>query len=139
MKDMIKRVREEREGFTLAELLIVVAIIAVLVAIAIPVFNSQLEKSREAVDLSNIRAAYAECSAAVLSGDGVDTTDGSKSEDVTLEQTEKGWKGDNANVKIAGKTLTDLGINELDPATNKVVTVKVAKDGALTVTPKTSA
>lgn len=47
------------KGFTMAELLIVVAIIAVLVAVAIPVFNNQLEKSREAVDLSNIRNAYA--------------------------------------------------------------------------------
>ena len=47
------------KGFTLAELLIVVAIIAVLVAVAIPVFGSQLEKSREAADLANVRAAYA--------------------------------------------------------------------------------
>lgn len=49
-----------RKGFTLAELLIVVAIIAVLVAVAIPVFGNQLEKSREAADLANVRAAYAE-------------------------------------------------------------------------------
>lgn len=42
----------------------------VLVAISIPIFTSQLEKSREAVDLSNIRAAYAECAADVLTGDG---------------------------------------------------------------------
>ena len=48
-----------RKGFTLAELLIVVAIIALLVAVAIPVFGSQLEKSREAADLANVRAAYA--------------------------------------------------------------------------------
>lgn len=47
-------------GFTLAELLIVVAIIAVLTAIAIPVFTSQLEKSREATDFANVRSAYAE-------------------------------------------------------------------------------
>ena len=51
--------KKSRKGFTLAELLIVVAIIAVLVAVAIPVFGSQLEKSREA-DLANVRAAYAE-------------------------------------------------------------------------------
>lgn len=47
-----------KNGFTLAELLIVVAIIAVLVAISIPIFTSQLEKAREAVDLSNVRSAY---------------------------------------------------------------------------------
>ena len=39
--------KKKRKGFTLAELLIVVAIIAVLVAIGIPIFTSQLEKSRE--------------------------------------------------------------------------------------------
>ena len=33
MKEMVKRVREEKDGFTIAELLIVVAIVAVLVAI----------------------------------------------------------------------------------------------------------
>ena len=52
--------KKNNRGFTLAELLIVVAIIAVLVAIAIPVFTSQLEKSREATDVANIRSAYAE-------------------------------------------------------------------------------
>ena len=48
-----------KKGYTLAELLSVVAIIAVLVAVAIPVFTSQLEKSRDAVTVSNLRSAYA--------------------------------------------------------------------------------
>ena len=52
--------RNKRKGFTLAELLVVVAIIAVLVAIAIPIFTSQLEKSREATDAANIRSQYAQ-------------------------------------------------------------------------------
>ena len=54
--------RKERHdnGFTLAELLIVVAIIGVLVAISIPIFSSQLEKAREATDAANIRSQYAE-------------------------------------------------------------------------------
>lgn len=51
--------KKNNRGFTLAELLIVVAIIAVLVAIAIPVFTTQLEKSREATDVANVRSAYA--------------------------------------------------------------------------------
>ena len=63
-KKTLNKVRENKKGFTLAELLIVVAIIAVLVAISIPIFNSQLEKSREATDMANIRAAYAEVQAA---------------------------------------------------------------------------
>ncbi len=50
--------KKNNKGFTLAELLIVVAIIAVLVAIAIPVFTTQLEKSRETTDIANLRSAY---------------------------------------------------------------------------------
>ena len=48
---------KEKKGFTLAELLIVVAIIAVLVAIAIPIFNKQIEKAREAYDIYTMRQA----------------------------------------------------------------------------------
>lgn len=58
--------RNNKKGFTLAELLIVVAIIAVLVAISIPIFTAQLEKSREATDAANIRSAYAVVQAAAL-------------------------------------------------------------------------
>ena len=61
--------KKNNKGFTLAELLIVVAIIAVLTAIAIPVFTAQLEKSREATDAANIRSAYAEAMADALSQD----------------------------------------------------------------------
>lgn len=62
--------KNNKKGFTLAELLIVVAIIAVLVAVAIPVFTNQLEKSRDSVTISNIRAAYAEASTAMLTSNG---------------------------------------------------------------------
>ena len=58
--------KNNKKGFTLAELLIVVAIIAVLVAIAIPVFTTQLEKAREATDEANIRSIYAALSSDVL-------------------------------------------------------------------------
>lgn len=65
--------KNNKKGFTLAELLIVVAIIAVLVAIAIPVFTSRLEQSRETTDIANLRSAYAAGQVAALSG----ATDGS--------------------------------------------------------------
>lgn len=50
----------------LAELLEKVAIIGVLVAISIPIFTSQLEKSRDAVTIANLRSAYAETSALMI-------------------------------------------------------------------------
>ena len=50
------------------EMLIVIAIVAVLISIAIPVLSSQMERSREAVDLANVRAAYAQVSTEALLG-----------------------------------------------------------------------
>lgn len=64
----MKGKRVKRKGFTLAELLIVVAVIAVLVAVAIPTFANQLEKSRQAVDVATLREAYA--AAVVIQMDG---------------------------------------------------------------------
>lgn len=55
----MKKMMKNRKGFTLMEMLIVVAIIAILVIIAIPTFNSALAKARAATDLANIRSGYA--------------------------------------------------------------------------------
>ncbi len=137
--------KKNNKGFTLAELLIVVAIIAVLTAIAIPVFTGQLEKSREATDLSNIRAAYAEASAALLTGDD-STTNGvtytaaagtnvaQATKDVTLNQTQADWQTDKST-KIAEKTLTDLGFTP-SGTKGQVVTVTVKEDGTWTLAAK---
>lgn len=62
---MLKKLTNKK-GFTLMEMLIVVAIIAVLVAIAIPTFNGALTKAKESADVANIRAAYAEWQIAIL-------------------------------------------------------------------------
>jgi len=56
----LKAKKSSKKGFTLMEMLIVVAIIAILVAIAIPTFNSSLSKAKKAADDANIRAAYAQ-------------------------------------------------------------------------------
>ena len=66
----MKKIRSSKKGFTLAELLIVVAIIGVLVGISIPIFTAQLEKSREATDIANLRAAKAAAVSLYLAGDG---------------------------------------------------------------------
>ena len=79
------------KGFTLAELLIVVTIIGVLVAIAIPIFSGQLEKSREAVDAANIRSQYAEViSDALLDGTSVNGKE--KYGAVQLKQKKDNWQ-----------------------------------------------
>ena len=111
--------KKNNKGFTLAELLIVVAIIAVLVAIAIPVFTSQLEKSREATDLANVRAAYAQVMVDALDDGATTHTDngvtftcagdaGSRTvtAEVTLKQQQAGWQTANASTAVAGVTAT---------------------------------
>ena len=68
----MKKIRSSKKGFTLAELLIVVAIIGVLVGISIPIFSAQLKKSRVATNQANARAAYAAAKSEYLdAGEGL--------------------------------------------------------------------
>lgn len=78
--------KQNKNGFTLMEMLIVIAIIAVLIAVAIPVFASQLEKAREATDLANVRSAYAQVSTEALLGDSETTVT------VDLKQKQADWQ-----------------------------------------------
>lgn len=79
--------KKNRKGFTMIEMLIVVAIIAILIAIAIPMYMGMLEKSRETADLANIRSAYAEAMVYALdkgNGEGLAIV-------MNIQQTETGW------------------------------------------------
>ena len=112
---MFKKAKENKKGFTLAELLIVVAIIAVLVAISIPIFTSQLEKSKEAVDAANLRAAYAEVMSDYVTG----KTDTQKT--VVQKQTKAGW---------STTFVFPTGFTVSDPKDNSGTwTVKMKSDG----------
>lgn len=64
-------IKKKNRGFTLMEMLIVMAIIAVLVAVAIPVLNNNLEKARQAVDMANARAIQAILATLVNTGEVV--------------------------------------------------------------------
>lgn len=95
------RGKKAGKGFTLMEMLIVVAIIAVLTAVAIPTFSGQLEKSREAADMANVRSAYAEVLSEVMLYD-----DESISKMVDLKQKKDGFQ--TPNVDIGGITSDNV-------------------------------
>ena len=103
--------KQNKNGFTLMEMLIVIAIIAVLIAVAIPVFASQLEKAREATDLANVRSAYAQLSTEALLGDSEATVT------VNLKQKQADWQSvDPVNIggivhsKSQGDTVNWKGV-----------------------------
>lgn len=105
--------KNNKKGFTLAELLIVVAIIAVLVAIAIPVFTTQLERSREATDIANVRSAYAGAVTQYLQNGSADPA-----VSVSAVQTVEGWQtGDGSNPKIGTDISGFADAIELSPST----------------------
>ena len=56
---MLRKTEKTENGFTIAELLVVVAIIGILVAVSIPIFTGQLRKAKVATNKANIRAARA--------------------------------------------------------------------------------
>ena len=103
-----------KKGFTLMEMLIVVAIIAILVAIAIPTFSNALTKARQAADNANVRAAYAEATTNFLLGDGA--TAGT----AETEAMQADYDG--------STTIGDLEITAW--SAGSPVTVTVNKDGA---------
>ena len=124
----MKKIKNTK-GFTLMEMLIVVAIIAILVAIAIPTFTAQLEKAREAADIANIRSAYSEAMVKYLDGaTKEDGTDDTSAETPPMTQTKAGWdhvewpdylgtvqsptKGDTVTVSISDAGVASCTVNE---------------------------
>ena len=123
--------KNNKKGFTLAELLIVVAIIAVLVAISIPIFTAQLRKARLATNQANARAAYAEVVANALTegytgAEGTYTvatakcsvTATSKTSTLPLSKAIQSWS---VGTSVGGKALGD--------ETAKTWTVRVDTNG----------
>lgn len=70
LKEKLNAKLSKNGGFTLVEMLIVVAIIAILVAVSIPIVGSSLDNARKAADDANVRAAKA---VAVIQYLGIDT------------------------------------------------------------------
>ena len=130
-----------KKGFTLMELLIVVAIIAILVAISIPIFTSQLEKAREQTDIANMRAAKAVAVATYLVGD---TSTGNKVDagvafDAYYDAANGVLLSAKADIATYGKGTSAnggceayMGYTNDTAAAGKILKVSVAADGKIT-------
>ena len=140
----MKKIRSSKKGFTLAELLIVVAIIGVLVGISIPIFTTQLEKSRESTDIANMRAAKAAAVSAYLGEETIGSKQlgSAQTAAVTLYyDAENGKLLDSAtDITAYGKGTTATGSTtntfmgyKYDKAAADYITVTVAADGSVTM------
>ena len=111
------------KGFTLMEMLIVVAIIAILIAIAIPTFTTQLEKAREAADIANIRSAYSEAMVKYLDGDANPSAPTPE-----MTQTTAGWD------HVTWPDYLGKAADAPKPTKGDTVTVTVQEDGTVKCT-----
>ena len=80
--------RKNRKGFSLSELLVVVAIIGILVAVSLPTFISTQKETRYETNIKNIRAGYTACLREYLDYlDTVDTAGSSNTSNTTVTYT----------------------------------------------------
>lgn len=154
MLKFLNKKKNDNKGFSLVELIIVVAILAILVGLLAPQYLKYVEKSRKSADASNldemVRAiqVYAADAEETLPEDRYTITIGKTATTVTAESATK--KADNE--KVAKKALdeaapdwakTKLKSNKWDSgetgenkanATYISAKITVAQDGGTTVT-----
>jgi len=121
--------KKQNKGFTLLEMLIVVAIIGVLVSILVPTFASELERAREAADAANIRSAISETYANYLTGEKTGL-----SQEIEIAQKEAGWQ--NGLTAIGGYEISKNAALQMKDLTKNVIVVSWGINGP-TFTAKT--
>lgn len=109
--------KRNKKGFTIVELVIVIAIIAVLAAVLIPTFSNIITKAEESAALQQLTAAYMEALTQALLDNGVI--------DTNKTFTASGFEftftsGDGANAEIT-KFPPDFGYNNASIQNGKVV------------------
>ena len=95
---MQKKEKNTRKGFTLVELIVVLVILAILAAFMIQALIQYIERSLEASDLIEVRAAYIDVMAAVTEQDSENM-----SKTVKLKQKQDDWQSRDP-ITIAGIT-----------------------------------
>ncbi|ADQ05145.1 hypothetical protein Calow_1599 [Caldicellulosiruptor owensensis OL] len=85
MKWLVTQVNKKNKGFTLIEMVVVMAIIAVLIAIAVPQVLRLINKSKVTADLSSAKAIATQIQQYMADGGNVNLNDASISSDNNLK------------------------------------------------------
>ena len=106
-----------KKGFTLVEMLVVIAIIAVLVSIIIPTVSSSTAKAAAAANAANLRSIKAEIAISGMSNNGYAITDAALASyetsvkwNVIDGMTKEGLEvaDDKTTITYGGKTIKDF-------------------------------
>lgn len=120
--------QNRNKGFTLIELIVVVSILTVLVGLLAPAYTKYIERSRESVDLANVRSAYDELMIEEA------TENQTTTKVVPLKQKIAGWQSMNT-VSIGGISHTNGEADTEhwigDPVKGGVCEVSLTENGVL--------
>ena len=113
-------IKMNKKGFTLIEMLVVIAIIAILVAIIIPAVSSSTDRAAAAADAANLRSAKAVIAVGQLEGKYDESTTfdagmcGVPAEGKYKAGTDSAANGFFADIETGGKIVVKYGTRDIE-------------------------